>query len=132
MTPMNPIEFPFWAIVQVLKNGLLLGEALGFPEMARLAVDPARLRRALQRNVRRIVEAALAFLPALGIEVLAGKPEDLDAHLPPRKPGVLGPIALAGRLCHNAGSGASGGLAGSYFGEEGCTFISTARAAAGS
>src|SRR3954470_8104803 len=55
---MNPIEFPFWAVIQTTSDGLLLGEALGFPEVSRLAVDVNRLRRALLRNVRRIVEAA--------------------------------------------------------------------------
>ena len=131
---MNPIAFPFCAIVQATADGLLLAEALGFPEVSRLAVDPSRLRRALQRNVRRIVEAAptasllrrhvggkpttagvdltldpptgsvlwreplalhfpvlrwshgadaeIAFVPALGIEVLAAKAEELDERLP--------------------------------------------------
>ena len=134
VSTMNRIEFPFWAVVQATSDGLLLGEALGFPEASRLAVDLTRLRRALERNVRRIVETApaasllrrqvggepaasgvdlalepptgsvlwreplglhfpvlrwshgtdaeIAFVPALGIEVLAAKPEELDERLP--------------------------------------------------
>ncbi len=147
---MNPITFPFGAVIQATGDGLLLAEALGFPEISRLAVDPNRLRRALQRNVRRIVEAAptagllrrhvggqptvagvdltlepptgsilwreplqlhfpvlrwshgtdaeIAFVPALGIEVLAAKAEELDERLPREIRAALSRLGQAASL----------------------------------
>jgi ATP-dependent Clp protease ATP-binding subunit ClpA len=131
---MDDFVFPVWMLLQVLENRLALVEGLGFPEIARLGGTRDRLRDEIQRNLRRLVEAAplpslhrrhlasaptvgaveltvdpqpgsilwreplplafpvvrwrhgsdaeLALVPALGIEVVAGKAAELDQRLP--------------------------------------------------
>jgi hypothetical protein len=52
---MSDIVFPFWAVYRILDGRLLLAEALGFPEAARLGSDRARVQRHLDRNIARLI-----------------------------------------------------------------------------
>jgi ATP-dependent Clp protease ATP-binding subunit ClpA len=133
MPEMSEIEIPAWTVLQRLDR-LVLGEALGFPEVSRLETVRRRVTEHLRRNLRRLIAAAplsrlhrchlggepvvttvavpleplapnawwreplalsfpvltwrhgdgaaLAFVPALGIEVVADRPDELDARLP--------------------------------------------------
>jgi hypothetical protein len=47
----------FWAVYQHLENRLDLGEGVGFPDLSRLARTHSRLLCALERNLKRLVEA---------------------------------------------------------------------------
>lgn len=134
MATLIDTTFPFWALYQRLDSGLVLAEALGFPEVSRLGADRRRMGDQLRRNVSRLLledtplsalyrrhvggepaattvavpldpvgpgawwrgplplsfpvltwdhgGAALAFVPALGIEVVADARDALGARLP--------------------------------------------------
>ncbi len=133
MVGMIETKFPCWVVFRRLDNGLVLAEALGFPEVSRLGADHRRLAEPVRRNLRRLLKeaplsalyrrhvggepavsavslaldpadpaagwreplplsfpiitwdhggAALAFVPALGIEVVAESPATLSARLP--------------------------------------------------
>jgi ATP-dependent Clp protease ATP-binding subunit ClpA len=55
---MSQLSFPIWAVYRHLENRLTLAEAVGFPEVLRLGRTRAALRRALERNLKRLVEGA--------------------------------------------------------------------------
>lgn len=129
---MAEVSFPFWACCQELDHGLILVEALGFPEISRLGRDRDKLIWHLERNLHKLMAKtaldqllrrhlggvpetssvdvlldpfpgngawreplklnfpvlhwqhagfALAFIPALGIEVVANKPGRMDQQL---------------------------------------------------
>jgi ATP-dependent Clp protease ATP-binding subunit ClpA len=60
---MGEIDFPAWAVLQILDGGLVLAEAVGFPEVSRLGAGRERALRALRPNLARLVEeSALAAL----------------------------------------------------------------------
>jgi ATP-dependent Clp protease ATP-binding subunit ClpA len=133
MVGMIETRFPGWVVCGRLDNGLMLAEALGFPEVSRLGTDRRRLGEQLRDNLRRLLKAvplsalyrrhigdepavstvtvpldptgpaagwreplslsfpiltwdhggtALAFIPALGIEVVADSADALSVRLP--------------------------------------------------
>jgi ATP-dependent Clp protease ATP-binding subunit ClpA len=71
---------PLIAVIATLENRLLLGELLFFPEFARLAPDPDRLRKLLRANATRALEG---LAPAeLHRRLVAGPPVVVTLELP--------------------------------------------------
>jgi ATP-dependent Clp protease ATP-binding subunit ClpA len=76
---MADFDFPCWAVGQVLDQGLVLAEGLGFPEVSRLACRTGRAWEELRRNLKRRIEGA----PVAGLyrRFLAGEPELATVNL---------------------------------------------------
>jgi hypothetical protein len=72
MACMSETTFPFWVVFQRLDSGLVLAEALGFPEVSRLGADRRRLGDQLRRNLLRLLEDAP--LSALYRRQVGGQP----------------------------------------------------------
>jgi ATP-dependent Clp protease ATP-binding subunit ClpA len=77
---MTDIDFPCWALLQTLDNGLVLAEAIGFPECNRLERGPERARDALRRNLKKQIEEAP--LSSLNRRQINGQPAPATVTLP--------------------------------------------------